>query len=231
MAEATGLWDVAKEALSHADTVIWAAVAVWVIHRFGPTIEKLFRERLKSFKAGGVEMEFVRETMDEAATEASHHSEVVISSTLKKKVEISERAREVAAARAVRCRAVLQDKLVLWVDDGLANNRLERKLLQSFGLVIEQVQTNEQAMAVISPADHGYDLILSDIARPPDHPSGLDLLAKLNEQTRRPPLIFYITQVDVRKPVPVGAFGLTNRPDELLHLVIDALERSRKPVK
>ena len=38
-------------------------------------------------------------------------------------------------------------------------------------------------------------------------------------------MVFYVSVVYQDKPLPPGAFGLTNRPDELLHLVIDALER------
>jgi hypothetical protein len=38
-------------------------------------------------------------------------------------------------------------------------------------------------------------------------------------------VIFYVSVINQDKPLPPGAFGLTNRPDELLHLVIDALER------
>ncbi len=40
-------------------------------------------------------------------------------------------------------------------------------------------------------------------------------------------MIFYIGVVDPNKGVPVQAFGITNRPDELLHLTLDALERKK----
>jgi len=40
-------------------------------------------------------------------------------------------------------------------------------------------------------------------------------------------VVFYVSVVYQDKPLPPGAFGLTNRPDELLHLVIDALEPVR----
>ena len=43
---------------------------------------------------------------------------------------------------------------------------------------------------------------------------------------QRVPLIFYVSERDEEQPLPVGAFGLTNRPDTLVHLVIDALERT-----
>jgi hypothetical protein len=41
------------------------------------------------------------------------------------------------------------------------------------------------------------------------------------------PLIYYVTDSDLG--MPAGAFGLTNHVDELLHLVLDALERNRLP--
>jgi hypothetical protein len=41
------------------------------------------------------------------------------------------------------------------------------------------------------------------------------------EHVHRPTVIY----CGVERPVPPGAFGLTIRPDELLHLVIDVCER------
>ena len=40
-------------------------------------------------------------------------------------------------------------------------------------------------------------------------------------------VVFYVGRVDRAAGVPAGSFGITNRPDELLHLVMDALERCR----
>ena len=41
------------------------------------------------------------------------------------------------------------------------------------------------------------------------------------------PVIFYVGEVDERRGPPPGSAGITNRPDELLHLVLDVLERRR----
>jgi hypothetical protein len=40
-------------------------------------------------------------------------------------------------------------------------------------------------------------------------------------------VIIYLYDLDRERGVPGGAFGITNRPDELVNLVLDALERSR----
>lgn len=44
------------------------------------------------------------------------------------------------------------------------------------------------------------------------------------------PVVFYVGEVDPKKGTPVYAFGLTNRPDELVHLILDILERTRSTV-
>jgi hypothetical protein len=49
-------------------------------------------------------------------------------------------------ARRVLARAerleVLKGKRILWLDDPVASNRLEREMFAAFGLKIEQVQSN-----------------------------------------------------------------------------------------
>jgi hypothetical protein len=56
--------------------------------------------------------------------------------------------------------------------------------------------------------------------------AGLEFLRLLRDQGISTPLIFYIREVDEARGTPVGAFAITDRPDELLHLVLDVLERS-----
>jgi len=41
------------------------------------------------------------------------------------------------------------------------------------------------------------------------------------------PMIFYVHKLKPGAGTPEGTFGITNRPDQLLHLVPDALGRSR----
>jgi hypothetical protein len=40
-------------------------------------------------------------------------------------------------------------------------------------------------------------------------------------------VIFYVGRLDPGAERPAGSFGITNRPEELLHLVLDVLERTR----
>ena len=53
------------------------------------------------------------------------------------------------------------------------------------------------------------------------------MLPRLREAGFHQPIIFYVGRLDASAGVPAGAFGVTNRPDELLQLVLDALARAR----
>ena len=72
-----------------------------------------------------------------------------------------------------------------------------------------------------------YDLILSDMARDDKAMAGLEFLEQCRKESKSIPVIFYIGVLDPTKGVPPQAFGITNRPDELLHLTLDVLERKK----
>jgi len=59
-----------------------------------------------------------------------------------------------------------------------------------------------------------------------DATAGLKFLEQLRKE-KAIPAIFYVGVIDPTKGVPPLAFGMTNRPDELLHLTLDALERKK----
>jgi hypothetical protein len=73
--------------------------------------------------------------------------------------------------------------------------------------------------------------VLSDISRdfPTHDPTGgIAMLARLRQENFRQPVIFYIGQRDRERGTPADAFGITDRPDELLHMILDALARVRR---
>ena len=77
-----------------------------------------------------------------------------------------------------------------------------------------------------------YDLVISDIAREGAADEGLRFLSAMRRPDNgRPtifrPTIFYVGLYDAAKGIPPYAFGITNSPDELLHYVMDVLERER----
>jgi hypothetical protein len=123
--------------------------------------------------------------------------------------------------RATRNADVVRDRRVLWVDDNPEYNRSERYLLHTLGIFVDVVRSHADAQTALEQPWAGpWDLVISDIGRDDGRESGLDLLPIAG----RPPLIYYVGRLS--GPPPEGAFGITNRPDEFLHLVLDVLERT-----
>jgi CheY-like chemotaxis protein len=218
--------EVLTELAKHASSVIWGGFAFFVLWLFREPLAKRLNE-VAGFKAVGVELSFVEVKLAGAAAEANRNN-MVVASTLQKRVQVTRADRERVLRRAERSRAVLDGKRILWIDDIVTNNRKERELLEGLGLKLEQVQSSAVAEQSLADGGGGYDLILSDITRPDSPKAGLEFLEqyRLRPQKQKVPLILYISVRDENQPLPLGAFGLTNRPDELLHLVIDALERA-----
>jgi hypothetical protein len=130
------------------------------------------------------------------------------------------------AARAARRLAAAADLLsgsrLLWVDDIPDNNSHEIETLRGLSVAIDLAQSTDAARDRLRAG--AYDLVISDMTRGPDKEAGLELIPLAAGAVSKPSLIYY---VGVEAPVPSGVFGLTTRPDELFHLVVDALSRRR----
>lgn len=144
--------------------------------------------------------------------------------------ELLQDAEAVYAASSVMRRhrmvsQVLQGARILWVDDRPDNNLFERAAFTSMGATISLAMSTDEAVAMLEaePAD----VLISDMERYGNAEAGLQLLKSIQGLLERPDMIFYVGSLDRGRGTPPGAFGITNRPDELIHLVLDILERVR----
>lgn len=208
---------VAQEVVKILPSLVWAFFAFIVLYFFYQPIRDELLPKLASFEAGGVKMSFARESMN-AAVELAQKSK-------KWPVVVPEADRERVLRRAQRCVRVLTGAQALWVDDCPDNNINEIRMFRQLKVAIDVATTTEATLEMVKATE--YDFVLSDMARGNQNDAGLDFLHKLRRVGNTLPVIFYIGTVDPAKGIPQQAFGLTNRPDELLHLTIDALERTR----
>jgi len=128
-----------------------------------------------------------------------------------------------ALRRVALVRHVFEGARVLWIDDNPAGQLWAIRLLTLLGADVIQAGSSEQAADLLQ--QRSFDLILSDIARDGSDTEGVDFAesAHIAEQA---PLVFFIFRLRDAPP-PAGAFGITNRVDDLLHLICDVLERNR----
>jgi len=125
--------------------------------------------------------------------------------------------------RLQRVRDVVNGARVLWVDDHPEWNSWEIALLESMGAHARTVETTRSALALVR---EGFDIVISDIAREGKDTEGVDALPDFLKTAPKTPVVFYVGQLQATG-VPTGAFGITNRPDELFNLILDILERTR----
>ena len=119
---------------------------------------------------------------------------------------------------------VLRGARVLWVDDHPENNAWEHELLRSLGVVIVSVES--QRSAVASVRAESFDVVISDIQRDREAVDGIEGASEIQRAMPTLPIVFYVQNLTSTQ-VPDPASGITNEPNELLHLVLDRLERAR----
>lgn len=195
---------------------VWplAAIVVLVVVLaliFRRTIEQVLIPRVSGVKVLGLEISFAKKELAEAFELRG--------------LGKATRDQNTALERAREAWPLLKGAEVLWVDDDPAGNRAERRMLQAFGVMIDTVTTNGDALKMLKT--HPYDLVISNIKRRRGE-SGLALAEELKPSRLAKPLIFYV--MDLKPGTPAYAFGITNRPDHLLHYVIDVLARWRRDV-
>jgi CheY-like chemotaxis protein len=149
----------------------------------------------------------------------------VASAAAERGFEISAAAPDQVAKRAVRNFTSVVGARVLWVDDHPAWSEIESAALEQLGIyAIDYALSTNDALERLTSGD--YDLIITDMTRGDDDKAGLELIARAKAVTQAP-IIVYLGELRPELGTPGGAFGITNRPDELINLVLDALERVR----
>ena len=125
--------------------------------------------------------------------------------------------------RALMARTALRNAQILWIDDSPDWIDWEKQVLEDLGVDVTVAQSTEEAIEIL--ASRTFPLIVSDIARGKDSIAGLTSLSGIREAAPDTKVVFYVANLDEEKGTPPGSMGITNRPDELLHLVLDVLER------
>ncbi|MCK4793320.1 MAG: response regulator [Desulfobacteraceae bacterium] len=198
-------------------SILWFfLVVVLLVLLYRPMRDDLL-PNLTSLKAGGVQLSFVKDSIDAALKLAEKSPQW--------KVEVSSEDKERALRRAKKHLQVFRNVWFLWVDDRPENNVNEQVMFGQLKVGIQTARNTDEALEILK--SRHFDLVISDMARDDEATAGLKFLEKFRIADKTTPVIFYLGEFDPKKGVPAQAFGITNRPDELLHLTLDALERKK----
>jgi CheY-like chemotaxis protein len=125
--------------------------------------------------------------------------------------------------RATRAAPLIAGLRVLWIDDHPEWVAEEIATLRQLGARVRTVRNTREALGVLR-ASPGWRLIVSDIRRGRDANAGVSAIQALHDAAPGVPIIFFVGDYDPSRGVPPGALGITNRTDELLHLLVDVVE-------
>jgi len=198
--------------------IFWVILVSVILWRFYKPLRYDLLPNLSGLKVLGVEFSFVQASI-------THAFELAEKSKEFPGVEITEADQQRVLSRVKKNASLFRGKRILWIDDFPDSPANERKMLQSLLVDVDMAASTSTAESLLQAKDNKYDLILSDMKRGDDKLAGLKFLENYAKQKKRAPVIFYIGYPDPAKGVPAYAFGITHRPDELLHLIMDALER------
>ena len=121
----------------------------------------------------------------------------------------------------------LANASVLWVDDCPDNNLYERMALEALGISFVISISTDDAVARLRSGR--YDLIISDMGRPPDSQAGYTLLSRVRDELKlKTPFLIYAGSSDPAHDAEArrrGASGSTGNPRDLFQRVVAILGR------
>lgn len=209
--------------------LVWPALILFLAIRFRAALSDFFSHLGEfSFKAPGLEATARRQQVEAAAALGA-----AVARQTGRTPDSGHDMSDVADALAeavpdVRAQSRLQGRPVLWVDDRPDNNHYERRALEALGVRFALSTSTDDALDQVRR--RSFDLIISDMSRPPDLHAGYTLLDKLRSEGERSPFVIYAgssSPEDVRESRRRGALGYTNSPQELIRIVTQALGSTR----
>lgn len=205
--------------------IAWPLFGLFVVLRFRDGIRSFFASLSEvSFKGAGLEASAKRSQIQAAATIAAAAATDQRDPTSPR--EAARAATEVVldslSSKAVR---KARHTRVLWVDDKPDNNIAEQQALEALGIKVVNATSTDQALQLLD--EQRFDLIISDMGRPPDERAGYTLLERVRARRVRLPYLLYAaggnTPNNRAEALRRGAQGSTNRPTELFELIFGTL--------
>ncbi|MBI3244130.1 MAG: response regulator [Chloroflexi bacterium] len=213
------------------EAVAWPAIVVFFLLYFGVPLKKFLADMAEfRFKAGptGIEASAKRQQVEAAAllgaATAAKQGHIEGETPLADEDKAREIAKVVNQATKPKTEGRLLGASILWVDNSPAKDIFERKAMEVFGVRFTDSASTEDALEKIKASK--FDLIISDMNRPPDDLAGYTLLAEKKALGDDTPLIIYAgsSRADHRAEARTrGAFGSAGNPQELFMLVLYGL--------
>ncbi|MGA3565414.1 response regulator [Melissospora conviva] len=138
---------------------------------------------------------------------------------------VSPRQSRAVVSRLDHAAEALEGGRLLWVDDLPGNNRPIVELLQRGGLSVDLALNTAEGLTLLQR--HHYDVVITDLRRGDDPQAGMRLIEEMSQLEIGAPILVFTGSFDPMRGVHPEIFGYTTDVDELVHYVIDVMERVR----
>ncbi|MEU1705063.1 response regulator [Streptomyces sp. NPDC005706] len=191
--------------------ILWVAFAAMVYFTLRRTIIQRMVPRLTAVRALGVEVELAAELLDRAQD---------VSQTT-----VTPIARRTALGRLEHAAELLRGGKILWVDDRPDAIASLVELFRAAAMHVDVVVSTDEATPLLRRRP--YDIVISDIDRDGDPQAGINMLRMLEQYNIDAPVLIYAGDFDPERGVDRRIFAATTIPVDLVHYVIDLMERAR----
>lgn len=216
--------------VSLISAISWPLVAVFMVIFLGKPIKRILGNVSElSLKAGGFEAQAKTQEIEAAASLGAAVAQKNIEPNPENKISTENESFKIAGLvnRVFQPRVInrLANKKILWVDDIPENNFYERRSLETLGIKTVTATSTEDALKKLQ--QNNYDVIISDMGRPPDNRAGYTLLDSIQKKKINIPFIIYSGsnlpehRAEARQR---GAYGSTNTATELFELVVSSID-------
>lgn len=198
-------------------SLLWPVVfAVLLYKLFGPirALVESARGRKFSIKVAGNEL---------SMEEASEQQRVVLSDLQSKLAELEKRlAARGPEAMAPRASLPLRsNKRILWVDDKPKHNSYLISTLKDRGVTVDTSQDSADALQRLQGS--GYDIVISDMARPEGDQAGISLIRAMRGLGLKVPVYLFCSSWAAEnlrdQALDAGAAGITASGTTLLSML------------
>lgn len=194
--------------------VIFAAVVFFVLRR--PLVEQLARLRAASTPFGNFDFDVTLNLVEQVAENRAGPAGDEQTSPLERRAVVT---------RLEHAADLLVGGRILWVDDDPAGNASLVDVFEQVGMVVRLAESTDSGLGLIRR--DRFDLAITDMARPGDPVAGFEFAERVGIEQAELPVIVFAGSFDPRQGVHPNVFAHSTAYDDLIHLVIDVMERVR----
>lgn len=214
--------------------LIWPLLILFILIYLGTPLKK-FMESIGefTFKAGtsGLEATAKRQQIEAAAALGAAEANKAGTSANKQAPD-TEKVQDIvkAVSQTITSKTTrkLDNTVLLWVDDSPLYQAYERQSLEALGIRCSISTSTDQALEKLRLHKDTYNVVISNMGRPPDNQAGYTLLEGMKKLKLNIPFIIYArggsTPEHQAEAHQKGAFGSTDKADELFQLVVSAIQ-------